>query len=376
MRVSVLQENLAKGLGIVNRAVSSRPSMPVLGNILLATEESRLKLSATNLELGITSRIGAKVETEGAITVPARTLVDLVNTLPPERVDLEVDTRTQTLNMRCGATVANIKGIEAEQFPEVPEAEADTGMSLPAPAFQAMINQVAFAAAKEDNRPILMGVLTRFEGSTFTMAAADGFRLALRSTQLETPVAKSAVMVVPARTLAELARIITPNDTQVYVSIPQGRSQVMFHLDDVDVVSQLIDGKFPDVDHLIPKSVNTMTTMQTDDLLNACKRAEIFARDANYTTRLRIKPAEGGGPGQIVVMAQSQEKGDNEGVLDGTINGPGLEISFNVRYLIEVLNVLTEEQVVLETQGPAQPGVVKPAGLQGFIYVLMPMSVR
>src|SRR5215470_16620621 len=169
MRVSVLQENLAKGLGIVNRAVGSRPTLPVLANVLIATEESRLKLSATNLELGITAWINSKVEEEGAITVPAKTLLDLVNTLPPERVDMELDARTNTLNVRCGPTTANIKGIEASQFPAVPEAEADAGIAVPAAVFQEMIEQVAFAAAREDNRPILTGTLARFDGTTFTL---------------------------------------------------------------------------------------------------------------------------------------------------------------------------------------------------------------
>src|SRR5258707_14266855 len=142
MRVSVLQENLAKGLSIVNRAIASRPSMPVLGNVLIATEDARLKLSATNLELGITTRIGAKVEEEGAITVPARTFLDLINTLPPERVDMEVDMRTHTLNIHCGSGSTNIKGIEASEFPAVPEGEAETGMEVPGEAFREMIEQV------------------------------------------------------------------------------------------------------------------------------------------------------------------------------------------------------------------------------------------
>src|SRR5260221_4528282 len=136
MRVSVLQENLAKGLSIVNRAITTRPSLPVLGNVLISTEESRLKLSATNLELGITTRIGAKIEEEGAITVPARTFLDLINALPPERVDMELDIRTNTLNVRCGSGSTNIKGIDASEFPAVPESDADAGMAVSATIFR------------------------------------------------------------------------------------------------------------------------------------------------------------------------------------------------------------------------------------------------
>ena len=376
MRVSVLQENLAKGLSIVTRAVGSRPSLPVLGNVLLASEESRLKLSATNLELGITTWIGAKVESDGAITIPARTFFDLVNTLAPERVDMELDARTHTLNMRCNATTANIKGIDASEFPVVPEAETDSGIAVPADTFRQMIDQVVFAAAKEDNRPILTGILAKFDGATLTMAAADGYRLAVRTATLESPVSQPISLIIPARTLAELSRIITENDTTVYISIPPGRSQVMFHLESVDIVSQLIDGKFPDYEQIIPKQHNTTTQIYTSDFLFACKRSEIFARDAANTSRVRITPGESNTvPGQMHVMAQSQEKGDNEGVLDAAVDGPGLEISFNVRYLIDALSAIAEDQIVLETNGSSSPGVIKPAGRQDTVYVVMPMSV-
>ncbi len=376
MRVSVLQENLAKGLSIVTRAVGSRPSLPVLGNVLIASEESRLKLSATNLELGITTWIGAKVESDGAITIPARTFFDLVNTLAPERVDMELDARTHTLNMRCNATTANIKGIDASEFPVVPEAETDSGIAVPADTFRQMIDQVVFAAAKEDNRPILTGILAKFDGATLTMAAADGYRLAVRTATLESPVSQPISLIIPARTLAELSRIITENDTTVYISIPPGRSQVMFHLESVDIVSQLIDGKFPDYEQIIPKQHNTTTQIYTSDFLFACKRSEIFARDAANTSRVRITPGESNTvPGQMHVMAQSQEKGDNEGVLDAAVDGPGLEISFNVRYLIDALSAIAEDQIVLETNGSSSPGVIKPAGRQDTVYVVMPMSV-
>ncbi len=376
MRVSVLQENLARGLSIVNRAIGSRPTLPVLANVLISTEDTRLKLAATNLELGITTWIGAKVEEEGSITLPARTILDLVNTLSPERVDMELDERTNTLNVKCGSTKANIKGIDANEFPAVPSSEAETGIAIPAEAFQDMIKHVVFAAATEDNRPILTGILVKLEGNTFTMAAADGYRLAVRVTELETAVPEAMSLIVPAKTLAELSRIIGGSDANVYISIPPGRSQVMFHWDSVDVVSQLIEGKFPDYEQIIPKSHTTSIQIYTGEFLRACKRAEIFARDAANTSRVRVTPGESNlVPGQLYVTAQSQEKGDNEGLLDASVDGPGIEVSFNVRYLIDVLTVIDEDQVVMETNGSSSPGVFMPIGRKDFIYVVMPMSV-
>lgn len=375
MRVSVLQDKLAKGLSIASRAVASRPSMPILGNVLLATEDGRLSISANNLELGITCRINASVEAEGAVTVPARTLLDLVNTLPPERVDLEVDPASATLTMRCNATVTNIKGIPADDFPAVVAPDEEAAIELPADTLASMIEQVVFAAAREDNRPILMGILVRVDSQKLAMVAADGFRMALRTADLESGVAKPLSFIVPARTLGELGRILAGEEGAVHMALAPGRNQVIFRVADADVISQLIDGKFPDVEALIPKASSTTTTLQTLDLLLACKRSEIFARESNNTMRLRVEPGSGDS-GQVIVMATAQERGDNEGSLDATVKGGGLEISFNVRYLIDVLNVLNADQVTLETNTTSSPGLIKPAGRDDFVYVVMPMSVR
>jgi DNA polymerase-3 subunit beta len=375
MRVSVLQENLAKGLSIVSRAVATRPTLPILSNVLISTDDGRLKLSATNLELGVVARIGAKVDEEGAITVPARTFQDFVNTLPPERVDLTLDPKTNSLKLRCGTTESNFRGITADDYPPVPEADAETGMAVPAPAFREMIDHVVFAAAREDNRPILTGVSARFEGETLTLAAADGYRLAIRTAELESPVSAPVSLIIPARTLHELARVMSPDDAMVYISIPSGRSQVMFHLSQVDVVSQLIEGSFPDIEKIIPKTHSTMTIVPTEELLRACKRSEIFAREASYTMRLSITPGESSlVPGLVTISAQSQEKGDNEGRLDAQVSGSPVEISFNVRYLIDVLNVINEDQVVLETGSNSSPGVIRPVNRQDFTHVIMPMA--
>ncbi|GAB4554407.1 MAG: DNA polymerase III subunit beta [Anaerolineae bacterium] len=376
MQVSVLQDKFAKGLDTVARAVSSHPTMPVLGNILLVTEEARLRLSATNLELSITARIGAKVDLDGQITVPARTLIDLVKTLPPERIDLEVETDTQTLILTCGKFTARIKGIDAEQFPRIPSADTD-GMELPANLLRGMIEQTVFAAAKEDNRPILMGVLTRFESDKIAMVAADGYRMAMRVEPLEKPVNQQTTLVIPARALDEIARIVKGDDGSVFITTPKDRNQVMFNLShsDVEVVSQLIDGKFPDVEQLIPKSSQTTSRVDVTDFAVACKRAEIFARDSSFTTRIKVNTDK------LVISAQAQETGENEGAIDAVVQGTPLEIAFNVRYLLDVFSVLGTEQVAMETNGAAAPGVFRPVNEDGsidtnFTYIVMPMSVR
>ena len=375
MRVAVLQENLAKGLSTVAKAVENRPALPVLANILLATEDARLRITATNLELSITTWIGAKVDTEGAITLPARTFIDLVNNLSPERVDLQLDTNTQTMKVRCGTTTSNVKGIDAQEFPPVPQG-GEANVMVEGRALKEMINQTVFAAAKEDNRPILTGVFTRFEENMLTMAAADGYRLAVRTTEIDQNFRKAVELVIPARALAEVGRIITEDDKEVSITLPGERDLVMFHVGHSEISSQLLEGKFPDFAAIIPRNYSTSTVMYTTDLLRACKRAEIFARDSAYSAKLYVKPAAGPGePGAVRIQGTSAERGDNEGMLDASVEGEAFDISFNIKYLIEVLNVINDERVVFESNGAANPGVIRPENRSDFIHVIMPMSV-
>jgi DNA polymerase-3 subunit beta len=375
MRVSCLQDNLAKGLNVVGRAVGTRSTLPVLSNILMATDNGRLRLAATNLEMGITAWIGASVEEDGGLTVPARTLGDLVNTLSPERVDLEVAVRTNTLRLACGATVANIKGIDMQEFPIVPEPEPDDErLPIPVDMLRETISMVAIAAARDDSRPILTGVSITFENGLLTMAAADGFRLSVREIPLETEFYDSFSLVVPARTLIELARISADEEQFVQLILPQERSQVLFHMTNVDVVTQVIDGSFPDYRQIIPREVPTRTIVDTADLLQACKRADIFARESNHTVRLTVQPQEGMA-GIVKVSAESSETGSNEGVIDASIEGEGVEIAFNVRYLIDVLNVIQQDKVVIGTSRSDKPGVLHPVGDDTFTHVIMPMHI-
>ncbi len=374
MKVSCLQENLAKGLSIVSRAVAARSTLPVLGNILLASDNARLRLSATNLELGITCWIGAKIEEEGSTTVPAKTLVDLVNTLPQDKVEMSLVVRTQTLNLSCGRVQANIKGIDAQEFPLIPPANLDDALQLNVEDFREMINHVIFAAATDEARPILTGVLAKIEGGQVTLAAADGFRLSLRTAHLSTPNAEPIQAIIPARALAELGRVITAEEP-VFMSLPPGRGQVIFHHDSVELVSQLIEGAFPDYNNVVPKSHTTRTVMSTAEFRKACKTSDIFAREAAHTARLKIKPGSELTPGHVTISATAAETGDNVAELDATVDGGPIEIAFNVKYLVDVLNVIDTPNVALETATSSSPGVIRPVGRDDFLYVVMPMHL-
>jgi len=373
MKLSVLQENLSHGLTTVARAVSPRSTLPVLANILVATEDGRLRLTGTNLELGITCWIGAKVAEEGATTVPARTFVDLVNTLPADRVEMELTLRTQTLNVRAGAFDNNIKCIDAQEFPPMPPADLGEGILLEMQDLREMISQVAFAASSDDARPVLSGVLVEIDGAHLTLAAADGFRLSVRRADLSAPVSSPLRAIVPARALAELARI--SSDEQIHMLLPPGRGQVIFRGRDIELVSQLIEGAFPDYQGIIPSSHTNRTVISTAGFLKACKAADIFAREAAHSARLKIAPGSELEPGRVEVTATAAETGSNEVIVDATVDGEPIEIAFNVRFLVDVLSVINSPNVALETSGPAAPGVIKPVGRDDFLHVVMPMHL-
>jgi DNA polymerase-3 subunit beta len=377
MKATVLQENLAHGLSIVSRAVSSRSTLPVLSNILIATDEGRLRLSATNLELGITCWIAARIEQEGSTTVPARTFADLVNTLPGEQVSLSLDTNTQTLNVRGGASTNDIKCIDAQEFPPLPVPDWEGAVQLNVADFREMIQQVAFAASADEARPVLMGVLLQADKDKLTMAAADGFRLSVRKAMLSQPVPAPLSAIIPARCLVELARVASDADAPLSMVMPKGRGQVVFRVKDVELTSQLIDGTFPDYQQIIPRKYSSRTLVSTASLLKACKQAEIFAREGSNVARLNIKSGNGQlQPSEVEITATSEETGKNETIVEATVDGSGVLIAFNVKFLREALEVIKTPNVALETSAPNAPGVVRPVGgNEEFLHVIMPMHL-
>jgi DNA polymerase-3 subunit beta len=375
MKISVLQENLAHGLSLVSRAVSTRSSLPVLANILIATDEGRLRLSATNLELGVTCWIGAKIEQEGSTTVPARTFTDLINTLTDQRVDLSLNVRTQTLNVRSGASTTDIKCIDAQEFPPMPVPELEGGVQINVADFKEMIQQVVFAASTDEARPVLTGVQVVVNGSQISLSAADGFRLSIRKAELSSPAPRPISIIVPARALSELARIAGDGSQVVNIVIPPGRGQVIFRLKDAELVSQLIEGTFPDLGQIVPRSTSTRTVLATTAFLKACKQAEIFARESSLIARIHIRPGGELQPGSVEISGQSEETGSNQNVVDASIEGRPLLIAFNVRFLREVLEAVRTPNVALETNTDTTPGVVRPVGEDNFLHVIMPMHL-
>lgn len=385
MKLSCLQENLARGLATVGRAVASRSTLPITQNVLLRSDQGMLMLSATNLEIAITTWIGAMIEEEGAITVPHRLLADLVSSLPSDRVDLDLPATGDddapmegtVLHISCGRSVTHINGAAARDFPPVPKVDEGMAAAIEPGILRSGIGMVAFSAASDESRPVLTGVELKLHEDNLVMAAADGFRLAVFNERLPRSVDEEIKVIVPARTMQEVQRLAGEQSAPVRITLSPEKGQVMFRLEHVEVVSQLLQGSFPNYEQLIPDRYETRAVMEVDDLKRATDIATVFARDGSNIVRLEMAPQESGDGGQLKVSARSEEVGDNLNELDiETLDGADAKIAFNVRYLRDIVNVLGRGKIAIEVTNSSSPGVFRPAESERYVHVVMPMYVQ
>jgi DNA polymerase-3 subunit beta len=373
VKITAAQEQLSHGLRVAGRAVAARSPLPITTNVLLMTDEGRLKISATNLEIAISAWIDAKVDEEGAITLPAKLLSEFVDTLPGGSVDVTIKRGSHSAHVNSARFEATIRGMSADDFPLIPTATEQTAAAIPAELLKEMIDQVAFATAVDDTRPMLTGVLATFSGTSLTLAATDGFRLAMRVGTLAEQATGDFSVIIPARTLTELARILPDGDTNVEMAVTPNRNQVVFRAPDLHVVSRLIEGTFPNYKQIIPTKFATNAVVSTGELLKATKIASFFSRDNSNAITLDIQPSQNGGIGNIVVSGAAAELGEDRGEIDAVVQGSGMKVQFNSRYVSDVLGAVQSEQVGLDISGPNSAAVFRPIDAADYTHVVMPM---
>lgn len=373
MKVTCLQENLIRGLQIAGRGVSTRTTLPILSNVLLRTEAGRLKLTATNLEVGINCWVAAKVEDEGSITVPAKLFTDFASALPPGPIELSLNVRTKTVHIKSGPFEANLKGLDAEEFPLIPGIPEKATTRMSQSVLRRMVREVAFVAATDDSRPVLTGVLTTMDGDEMVMAAADPYRLSVRRGPLLSPVAERLEAIIPAKSLFEVERVLEDVDDPVEIYVTPNKSQIIFHTEDVDLVSRIIEGQFPNYKQVIPSSSQTTVIVQRDELLKATRLASYFARDAANIVRFQIDPTS---DTPLVVSATAAEVGDNTGRIEASVQGQPTTIAFNSRFVQDALTSLAAPEIKLELGGPLAPGVIKVTEDENsYLHVVMPLRI-
>ncbi|MCK9519002.1 MAG: DNA polymerase III subunit beta [Dehalococcoidia bacterium] len=385
MKVEVLQENLQRGLAIVGRAVATRSTLPITANVFLGTDKGRLKLAATDLDIALSAWVGAKIDEEGATTVPSRLIGDFVASLPPATVRLEVPERGRQVSLECARNESTINSMDAEDFPRIPEIKDGVSLSLDPRVLRKAIERVEFAAASDDSRPVLTGVHVKTDGDRLTLASADGFRLAVSELTLAQAPSEAIEVIIPARALRELSRLIADISEPIEMRVNQQRTQVLFQVTDIELVAQLIQGTFPNYNQLIPAEYTTRCVVPVDEFKREARIAAIFARDGSGIIRLQMQPGDTM-PGTLKVSARADEIGDNEGSIDAEVessSGETAKIAFNARYLQDVLNAL-HGKVALEMTSPSSQGVFKPVDEDGaelddggkYVHVVMPMFVQ
>ncbi len=371
MQLTCLNETLSHGLSRVGRATFPRATaLPVLGHVLLEAAPGALTLAASNLEWHIVQQMPAEVTAPGRVTVPAAAFAEWVKMLPAgETSELTLDATSLTLSVACEQVQASFRGLDATQFPLLPEPDADS-VEVEAAALRAALTRVAFAAAEDAARPVLTAVLAQFAGQTLTLAAADGYRLSEAHIPLAAPVAAPFDVLIPAPVLAEVQRLLGREGT-VTLSVTDLRDRIALRFAATTVVSQAVAGAYPNYKAVIPTSTATEATVERAAVLHACQRARVFARDVGGMVRLHLDAAgltvtaesTTGGAGSTVVPLVSQQ-------------GPGLDIAFQVNFLIEALTALDTALVGLRFNSARQPGLIGLTNADSFVHAMMPMESR
>jgi DNA polymerase-3 subunit beta len=363
MKVICSRDELTQKLGIVVRAVSTRASVQILSGVLLRAENARLHLAATDMELSLRSSLEAQVEGEGAVVVPGRLLVDLVRLLPADDVTFEYRAEEGVVHVTCGPSSSTLHTYSAEDFPRLPDLDAVGTFTVDREVLLDTISRVARSASRDESRPVLTGILVRFETGKLVMAATDSYRMSVKETELEGE-APELEAIIPARALAELGRIAQSGDT---LELGVHENQVVFAADDVWLTTRRIDGQFPNYKQLLPETFEHEVTLPRTELLEVVRRVAVMAQ---RNSPLRMRFAEG----EVTLLAQTQDVGEARESLPVGFSGEQLEIGFNADFLREGIESVTADEIQLRLISPLRPGLIRAEG-DDFWYLIMPIRI-
>lgn len=371
MKVTLLSENLQKKLSYLNHAISSRNDLPILLNILIETDGKGIRLSGTDLEIGIQTQIPAEVQEEGAITVPAKTFTELINSLPNERLTLA--TEGGVLHVESKKTKSSFQSIPATDFPKLYEEKGETLAKVPFSDLKQAVSMVVFSASSDTTRPALSGILIKREGEGFLLVGTDGYRLSLKHhvvTNKETTVlSEDQSIIVPARVLREVLAMREEGE-EIAIHVAKASNQIMFELGETLLLGRLIEAEFPNYERIIPSDHNSQTSFDREELLKAVKICSIFAREAANIIKLSLKSDK------VIVSSQTPSLGENVVEVEGKLIGEENDIAFNARYLLDILSNIPEANLTFEMTGPLNPGVFKIKDDASFLHLIMPIRVQ
>jgi DNA polymerase-3 subunit beta len=365
MRIEVTQENLSRALHVVGRIAGGRTTLPILANILIVTDGSRLKLSTTNLEVGIIQYISAKVDEAGAITMPARLLHDYIASLPHTNITLS--TQEQKLHIEAERFTSTINGIAADEFPSIPTVKSNQTLTLPSTELKTTLQRSLFAASTDDTRPVLTSVLLHTHKDSLYLAATDSYRLVEQEipSEVSGKISNEIQLLLPARSLNELIRIL-PDEKAVELSWDDAQAELRF--EDTTLITRLIEGTYPNYRDLIPTSSETSFEVGREELLSVTKVASLFARESAGGITLSVNE----GQQAVSIRSVASQVGENTSEAEAKVSGSG-EVTLNSRYLIEALNAMDADAIQFNFTGKVSPCLIVPIGKSGQLHVIMPL---
>lgn len=370
MKLVCSQSDLDSALNIVGKAINQNTTLPVLNNVLLKAEGDKLHFAGTNLEIAIQSFISAEVKAEGAITVPAKLLLSYISLLKDEKVELFVD-ESNTLQIKAPSSQTKIKGISAEEFPLIPTVSKDQFFRVSRQDFDLGIAQTVFAAATNTARPVLSGILFDLNRDSIKLVATDSYRLAEKKLMLKEPVEFNMQAIVPARTIAELGKIIAKSSAED-IEITVSKNQILFVAGDTRMISRLIEGKFPDYEKIVPKSSKTRVDVRTDELSLVVRRVALFARENNNNIKCSVT-----NDGKLTVSTDETKVGEEKAEISGKVEGENNKIALNAQYLLDALNFIQADTVTIELDDKLSPAVIRVTKEteKSYMYIIMPLKI-
>lgn len=370
MKFSCLQENLNRGLQTITRAIPAKGSLPILSNVLITTENGRIKLSATNLETAITTYVNASVDKEGTITVPAKILKELIANLPPSSIEIKLD--NDILSVKSEKTKSKINGTDAKDFPELPSMpEKGTSLELDPKTFAAAVSVVCFASSLDESRPIFTGVYVSYDNSKMTLASTDGFRLSEKTMKMGSSKAKKFTALIPSKTLAEVSKVFASSETPIKMTLSENENLALFSAEDTTIATRIIDGQYPDYKKIIPGAATVKASFLSSDFLDAVRLTSVFVKEGSSNTlKIRIDPDD-----VIKISSLNNEAGAHESEISAEVDGKMLEIAFSSKYLLDFLNNVRGETILVEANSNSSACLFKTSETEDFLHIIMPIQL-
>jgi len=368
MNIICLQENFKKALNIVERIIGRNLTLPILNNVLLSIENNKLKISSTNLEIGINCWIPGKIKERGSITVPAKLINDFVNNLPNEKIELKV--KDKQLELKCKKFKSILKGLSADDFPIIPKIKLQPLINIKNNLLKNSFTQVVEMASTSESRPEISGIYINFYKNTIKLAATDSFRLAEKNIEINSKELKEQSIIIPQRTILEVIRILSEKKEQEEVKITLSNNQILFDFNNTQIISRLIDGQYPDYQQIIPSNSETEVIINRAELINNIKIASLFTGKVN-DIKIFVDPKKS----IIEISSKDADIGENKSKIEAEIKGKEVEVIFNYRYILDGLNNIYSDKVIIGLNDNTKPVLIRPVGDINYSYIVMPIKV-